>query len=86
MNGTDKVCLLELMLGRNRISKMRANDSVLEPGRCCGERGENTGREKAAIVETSRGSVQPSWVSWLVSVNVTECCDGVCIAVVSLMT
>lgn len=41
---------------------MRANDSVLEPGRCCGERGENTGREKAAIVETSRGSVH-TWVA-----------------------
>lgn len=41
---------------------MRADDNMLEPGGCCGERGENTVREKVASVETSWGSVH-TWVA-----------------------
>lgn len=55
MNGTDKKSASwSLSRGGKKISKMQAKDSVLEPGHCCGERGENTVHEKAASVETSR--------------------------------
>lgn len=58
VNGTDKKSASwSLCRGGNKISKMQANGSAFKLGPCCGERGENTVREKAASVETSPSSV-----------------------------
>lgn len=60
MNGTDKTFyFMGLILSweeEDKISRKPTNDSMLELGHCCEEKGENIACQKRARVETYRGS------------------------------